>query len=226
MYRRCETKLSDMVCWGRSGGDRWEFIRCAAGMSECWLCRRVFFSELPLIKQLFYVLQTLDSRDLKIFSVSANGQPARFAMGPKHSFKGTPLKVTLPFDLSRWLHLTVLLFVFQKKSVWMCLFSGPIRGQHVIVEVTYETSPAAPALQWLTAEQTAGKTQPYLFSQCQVDSSKLIKYFATFSPSDFLISTNGVLPFFYTYRKWPLLWNILVSFKSHESNKSQIIFSE
>ncbi|XP_077399426.1 leukotriene A-4 hydrolase [Vanacampus margaritifer] len=84
---------------------------------------------------------TLDTRDLKIISVSANGQAAHFTMGPKHTFKGTPLKITLPFDLSR--------------------------GQHVIVEVTYETSPSAPALQWLTPQQTAGKKHPYLFSQCQ-----------------------------------------------------------
>uniref|UniRef100_A0A3Q3GW40 Leukotriene A-4 hydrolase n=1 Tax=Labrus bergylta TaxID=56723 RepID=A0A3Q3GW40_9LABR len=84
---------------------------------------------------------TLDTRDLKVISVSANGQAATFTMGPKHSFKGTPLEITLPFDLSR--------------------------GQHVIVEVTYETSPSATALQWLSPEQTAGKKQPYLFSQCQ-----------------------------------------------------------
>uniref|UniRef100_A0A8C2WS03 Leukotriene A-4 hydrolase n=1 Tax=Cyclopterus lumpus TaxID=8103 RepID=A0A8C2WS03_CYCLU len=84
---------------------------------------------------------TLDTRDLQIVSVSANGQAARFTMGPKHSFKGTPLDITLPFDLSR--------------------------GQHVIVEVTYETSPSASALQWLSPEQTAGRKQPYLFSQCQ-----------------------------------------------------------
>ncbi|KAG7215114.1 hypothetical protein INR49_022762 [Caranx melampygus] len=45
-------------------------------------------------------------------------------------------------------------------------------GQHVIVEVTYETSPSATALQWLTPEQTAGKNQPYLFSQCQVSVPK------------------------------------------------------
>lgn len=38
----------------------------------------------------------------------------------------------------------------------------------MIVEVTYETSPSATALQWLTPEQTAGKREPYLFSQCQV----------------------------------------------------------
>lgn len=49
----------------------------------------------------FYLLQTLDTRDLKIVSVRANGQAAQFTMGPKHSFKGTPLDVTLPFDLSR-----------------------------------------------------------------------------------------------------------------------------
>lgn len=84
---------------------------------------------------------TLDTRDLKIVSVSANGQTASFTLGSKHSFKGAPLEITLPFDLSR--------------------------GQHVIVDVTYETSPSATALQWLTPEQTAGKKFPYLFSQCQ-----------------------------------------------------------
>ncbi|XP_071389344.1 leukotriene A-4 hydrolase isoform X3 [Centroberyx affinis] len=86
---------------------------------------------------------TLDTRDLKIFNVTANGQEAKFAMGPKHSFMGTPLEITLPFDLSR--------------------------GQHVIVELSYETAPTASALQWLTPEQTAGKTHPYLFSQCQAN---------------------------------------------------------
>ncbi|CAN9508361.1 unnamed protein product [Ophioblennius macclurei] len=84
---------------------------------------------------------TLDTRDLTIVSVLANGQPARFSLGAKHSFKGAPLDITLPFDLSR--------------------------GQHAIVEVTYETSPSATALQWLTPQQTAGKNHPYLFSQCQ-----------------------------------------------------------
>lgn len=84
---------------------------------------------------------TLDTRDLKIVSVDARGQAARFSLGPKHGFKGTPLDITLPFQLSR--------------------------GQHVILELSYETSPSATALQWLTPEQTAGKRQPYLFSQCQ-----------------------------------------------------------
>uniref|UniRef100_A0A673WKS8 Leukotriene A-4 hydrolase n=1 Tax=Salmo trutta TaxID=8032 RepID=A0A673WKS8_SALTR len=85
--------------------------------------------------------QTLDTKDLKVSKVTANGQAAKFTLGAKHSFMGTPLEITLPFDLSR--------------------------GQHVIVEVTYETAPSASALQWLTPEQTAGKKHPYLFSQCQ-----------------------------------------------------------
>uniref|UniRef100_A0A8C9TMA5 Leukotriene A-4 hydrolase n=1 Tax=Scleropages formosus TaxID=113540 RepID=A0A8C9TMA5_SCLFO len=84
---------------------------------------------------------TLDTKDLQISKVAANGQEAKFALGAKHSFNGTPLEISLPFELSR--------------------------GQHVIVEVTYETSPRASALQWLTPAQTAGKKHPYLFSQCQ-----------------------------------------------------------
>lgn len=35
------------------------------------------------------------------------------------------------------------------------------------VRVTYETSPTATALQWLTTEQTAGKRQPFMFTQSQ-----------------------------------------------------------
>uniref|UniRef100_A0A8B9GL16 Leukotriene A4 hydrolase n=1 Tax=Astyanax mexicanus TaxID=7994 RepID=A0A8B9GL16_ASTMX len=90
---------------------------------------------------------TLDTKDLKIFKVSANGQAAKFELGAQHGFKGSPLEITLPFELSR-----------------LCIF---ISGQHVIVEVEYETSPSASALQWLSPAQTAGKKHPYLFSQCQ-----------------------------------------------------------
>lgn len=53
------------------------------------------------VMELLVYLQTLDTRDLDVLSVSVNQQPARFALGTKHSFKGTPLDVTLPFDLSR-----------------------------------------------------------------------------------------------------------------------------
>nr|XP_014343641.1 PREDICTED: leukotriene A-4 hydrolase [Latimeria chalumnae] len=84
----------------------------------------------------------LDTKDLKIFKVVVDGKEVNFSLGTKHAFNGTPLEITLPFALER--------------------------GQHVIVRITYETSPTAFALQWLTPEQTAGKKHPYLFSQCQV----------------------------------------------------------
>ena len=54
--------------------------------------------------------------------------------------------------------------------------SDPILGMKLVVNlvpgvdrvaITYETSPDAEGLQWLSPEQTAGKTQPYLFSQAQ-----------------------------------------------------------
>ncbi|XP_006633419.1 leukotriene A-4 hydrolase [Lepisosteus oculatus] len=83
----------------------------------------------------------LDTKDLKINKVTANGQETKFSLGSPHRFKGSALEINLPFELSR--------------------------GQHVIIEVSYETSPKASALQWLSPEQTAGKKHPYLFSQCQ-----------------------------------------------------------
>lgn len=39
--------------------------------------------------------------------------------------------------------------------------------QAASVTVTYETSPAAAGLQWLSPQQTQGKRRPFLFSQCQ-----------------------------------------------------------
>lgn len=58
-------------------------------------------SLLSVLLSFCFPLQTLDTRDLKIISVKTNGQAARFSLGPKHSFKGTPLEIVLPFDLSR-----------------------------------------------------------------------------------------------------------------------------
>nr|XP_008176974.1 leukotriene A-4 hydrolase [Chrysemys picta bellii] len=83
----------------------------------------------------------LDTKDLQIHKVAVNGQDAKFALGQRHSFKGTPLEITFPFELRR--------------------------GQDVIVETSFETSPKSSALQWLTPEQTSGKKHPFLFSQCQ-----------------------------------------------------------
>ena len=35
------------------------------------------------------------------------------------------------------------------------------------INIRYATAPTSSALQWLPPSQTAGKTHPYLFSQCQ-----------------------------------------------------------
>lgn len=107
-------------------------------------CRRVITGSVALTIEAQEKQQNnlvLDTKDLKIQKVIFNGQETQFSLGTKHSFKGTPLEISLPHGMQR--------------------------GQQAIVEVFYETSPAASALQWLTAEQTLGKQYPYLFSQCQ-----------------------------------------------------------
>ncbi|OXB76923.1 UNVERIFIED_CONTAM: hypothetical protein H355_002394 [Colinus virginianus] len=90
----------------------------------------------------------LDTKDLQVFKVTANGRDAKFAFGEKHSFKGTPLEITLPFEMSR--------------------------GQEAIVEISFESSPKSSALQWFTPEQTSGKKHPFLFSQCQANHCRAI----------------------------------------------------
>ncbi|GFS26367.1 leukotriene A-4 hydrolase [Elysia marginata] len=44
---------------------------------------------------------------------------------------------------------------------------GMVPDESFKISIKYTTSSEASALQWLSPEQTAGKRQPYLFSQCQ-----------------------------------------------------------
>ncbi|KAM6213314.1 leukotriene A-4 hydrolase [Sarcoramphus papa] len=90
----------------------------------------------------------LDTKDVQVFKVTVNGQDAKFVFGEKHSFKGTPLEITLPFELGR--------------------------GQEAIIEISFESSPKASALQWFSPEQTSGKKHPFLFSQCQATHCRAI----------------------------------------------------
>ena len=78
----------------------------------------------------------LDTRDLTISKVTANGKEIKFVLAEADPFLGTALSITLPVDVNR-------------------------------VTVHYQTSPRASGVQWLTPAQTAGKQQPFLFTQAQ-----------------------------------------------------------
>ncbi len=83
----------------------------------------------------------LDTRNLDIRSVTdAEGRPLVFALGEENPLLGRPLTVTVP--------------AFEADTV-----------QKIVV--SYSTRPDAAALQWLTPGQTAGGSQPFLFSQGQ-----------------------------------------------------------
>ena len=80
----------------------------------------------------------LDSKGLQIARITdADGRPLAHKLGSVDEAKGAPLTIALPGD-----------------------------GEQRIV-IHYASAPNAEALQWLGPEQTAGKKQPYLFSQGQ-----------------------------------------------------------
>ena len=82
----------------------------------------------------------LDSRGLNIKAVldHSNDQKLDFKIYPE-DYVGSKLEVRLPMS----------------------------KDKTVQVRLDYATSPNSTALQWLPPMQTAGKTHPYLFSQCQ-----------------------------------------------------------
>jgi leukotriene-A4 hydrolase len=85
----------------------------------------------------------LDTRDLTIAKVElldATPQALAYEVGAADKTLGAPLRIELPERLP---------------------------SERFKVRVTYETSPQASGLQWLTAAQTAGKKHPFLFSQSQ-----------------------------------------------------------
>ncbi|MEO0997668.1 MAG: M1 family metallopeptidase, partial [Pseudomonadota bacterium] len=87
-------------------------------------------------------LLKLDTRDLTIRSVWLNDKrdaPLPFELGADDDVLGRELIVHLP-----------------KRA-----------GSRFVVNLQYETAPGASGLQWLSARQTAGGGQPFLFSQSQ-----------------------------------------------------------
>lgn len=85
----------------------------------------------------------LDTRELAVSKVELlDGKPIAltFRLGPPQPILGSPLHISLPATLP---------------------------ADKITVRITYETSPQASGLQWLDPSQTAGKKQPYLYSQSQ-----------------------------------------------------------
>jgi aminopeptidase N len=95
----------------------------------------------------------LDTRDLAVAEVSQKAQDVLGATA-----KDQTTWVSRPYH-------------FERKD--------PILGQALVIElppskrpnefirIEYETSPTAPALQWLSAKQTAGKRKPFLFTESE-----------------------------------------------------------
>ncbi len=82
----------------------------------------------------------LDTRDLKIEAVELDGKQLEYRVGEAKPILGAPLAIQLPAKLP---------------------------AKSMTVRVKYETSPQASGLQWLEPSQTAGRKQPYLYSQSQ-----------------------------------------------------------
>ena len=78
----------------------------------------------------------LDTRDLEIQSVSANGESLAFTLDEADPELGAALRIQVPDGINQ-------------------------------VTVSYQTSPQASGVQWLTPAQTAGKQHPFLFTQAQ-----------------------------------------------------------
>lgn len=83
----------------------------------------------------------LDTRDITINSVTANGEPLKFELAPYDKNMGSALTIQLPTEGDK-------------------------------LSIDYTTSPSASGAQWLTPEQTAGKQQPFLFTQAQATHAR------------------------------------------------------
>src|SRR5262249_44756578 len=92
----------------------------------------------PQARELVLDTRTLDIKKVEL--LRAKPVALEYALGATDKTLGTPLRITLPPD---------------------------VNDKRITVRVTYETSPEASGLLWLTPPQTAGKKHPFLFSQSQ-----------------------------------------------------------
>jgi aminopeptidase N len=92
----------------------------------------------PTARELILDTRALDIQQVECATERGAWTAAVWRLGPEDEALGAPLYVDLPPDAA-----------------------------HITVRVTYETSPAARGLQWLSPRETAGRRQPFLFSQAE-----------------------------------------------------------
>ena len=95
----------------------------------------------------------LDSRDLNISDVEVKAQDVLGATS-----KTETTWVGRPFHFERKDPILGQALVIELP---------PSKNKTLLVRIDYETSPTAPALQWLTAQQTAGKRDPFFYTQSE-----------------------------------------------------------
>lgn len=83
-----------------------------------------------------------DSRDLRIESVTINGDPVHFVTGEANAALGTKISVSIPLELRS-------------------------KGSKFEVVFVYSQHSNATAVQWLDKEATKGRCYPFVFTQCQ-----------------------------------------------------------
>lgn len=115
---------------------------------------------------------TLDTRHLKILSVHQSALPVACAW-PATGVDGTTFdeavkQVSSPPSSSAACDFALAPHDAAFGSALTITLANPApEGSFFLLRVVYETSPSCSAAQWLTPAQTASKTHPYFFTQCQ-----------------------------------------------------------
>lgn len=90
----------------------------------------------------------LDSRFVKVSSVSINSAESKWELKEHTDPLGAPLHISVP--------------------------DGVSKGEIINLAIELETTEKCTALQWLTPAQTSNKKYPYMFSQCQAINARSI----------------------------------------------------
>jgi len=133
------------------------------------------------------VLTTPDARDVHSYAIPAEARVTHVALDLTADFTRKVMRGTATLDVqaaagakkivldTRDLKIAGITDQDGKALPFQVGKSDPVHGAPLTVQlngarklrITYESAPGAAALQWLEPSQTAGKKQPYLFSQGQ-----------------------------------------------------------